>query len=174
MITGRPERRDGQDHIVLTRTFNAPIEHVWAALTESERLGRWFATWTGDPASGRVEVAWAFEDEMPVETYAIETCDAPRHLRVRNLHDDPGQVWVLDAQLHEEGGRTVLTFAQGLTAAHPVPDVGPGWEYYLDRLVHTVHTGQVSDRGWDGYLEMATEYAETFGPARPGTQTPTG
>lgn len=171
MITGRPERRDGQNHLVLTRTFAAPIEDVWAAITESERLGRWFATWTGDPTTGRVEVAWAFEEDMPVEPYDIEVCEQPRHLRVRNVHDDPGQVWVLDAQLHVADGRTVLTFAQALTAAHPVTDVGPGWEYYLDRLVDSVRTGQVSDREWGGYSELSGEYAEAFGLPRPAAAT---
>lgn len=171
MITGRPERRDGQDHLVLTRTFAAPIEDVWAAITESERLGRWFATWTGDPATGRVEVTWAYEDDMPVEPYVIEVCEEPRHLRVRNVHDDPGQVWVLDAQLHEEDARTVLTFAQGLTEGHPVTDVGPGWEYYLDRLVDSVRTGRASDRAWEGYQELASEYAEAFGVPAPMTAT---
>jgi uncharacterized protein YndB with AHSA1/START domain len=165
MITGRPERRDGQDHLVLTRTFAASVDDVWAALTESERLGRWFATWTGDPAEGQVEVTWAFEDDLPVETYVIDVCRAPHHLRVHNINVDPGEVWTLDARLHEEGGRTVLTFAQVLTegAAHPVTDVGPGWEYYLDRLVDSVRTGEVSTRQWDGYLEMSAEYADAFG-----------
>ncbi|USQ76279.1 SRPBCC domain-containing protein [Ornithinimicrobium cryptoxanthini] len=165
MITGRPEQRDGQDHLVLDRTFAAPIEDVWAALTESERLGRWFCTWTGDPETGRVEVTWAFEDDAPVETYVIEECAAPHHLRVRNLHDDAGQVWILDARLREEGDRTVLTFAQALTGDHPVSDVGPGWEFYLDRLVDSVRTGQVSSLEWSGYEAMSAEYAAAFGGA---------
>jgi uncharacterized protein YndB with AHSA1/START domain len=173
MITGRPERRDGQDHLVLTRTFAAPIDAVWAALTESDRLGRWFATWTGDPATGQVEVTWAFEDDQPVEPYAIEVCRAPHHLRVHNLHDDPDQVWTLDARLHEEDGRTVLVFAQLLHPALPVTDVGPGWEYYLDRLADSVRTGEVSTRTWDGYLELSPEYAEAFGVAVPGDKEAT-
>jgi uncharacterized protein YndB with AHSA1/START domain len=163
MITGRPERRDGQDHLVLTRRFNAPIEDVWAALTESERLGRWFCTWTGDPGSGRVEVTWAFEDEMPVEPYAIDECERPHHLRVHNLHDDPAQVWTLDARLDEDAGGTVLTFAQVLTGAQPVSDVGPGWEYYLDRLVDSVRTGAVSEVRWADYEGLGGEYDAAFG-----------
>ena len=165
MITGRAEQRDGQDHLVLDRTFAAPIEDVWAALTESERLGRWFCTWTGDPTTGRVEVTWAFEDDAPVETYVIEECAPPRHLRVRTADDDLGQVWVLDARLREEDGRTVLTFAQALTGDHPVSDVGPGGEYYLDRLVDSVRTGQVSSLEWSDYEAMRAEYAAAFGEA---------
>ena len=163
MITGAREMRDGQEHLVLTRTFAAPIADVWAAITDSERLGRWFCTWTGDPASGLVDVTWAFEDEMPVEPYAIDECHPPHHLRVHNVHDDPAQVWTLDARLHEENGRTLLTFAQVLTGAHPVSDVGPGWEYYLDRLVDSVRTGAVSQVQWSDYEELGGEYAAAFG-----------
>ncbi len=167
-ITGRREVRDGQPHLVLTRTFTAPVEDVWASLTEPARLERWFCTWAGDPATGRVEVTWVFEDDMPTETYVIEVCAAPHHLRVHNVHDDPGQVWTLDARLDHQHGRTVLTFAQVLTGAagtaQDVTDVGPGWEFYLDRLVDSVRTGEVSDRRWGAdYTSLQQRYAEEFG-----------
>lgn len=163
MITGTRELRDGDEYLVLTRTFAAPVEDLWAAITESERLGRWFCTWTGDPDTGPVDVTWAFEDGMPVEPYAVDECHPPHHLRVHNVHDDPAQVWTLDARLSEEGGRTVLTFAQVLTGAPPVTDVGPGWEYYLDRLADSLRTGTVSDLRWSDYEDLGTEYAAAFG-----------
>ena len=37
-------------YVVFERTFRAPIDDVWAAVTEPERLERWIGTWTGDPA----------------------------------------------------------------------------------------------------------------------------
>ena len=162
-ITGRPETRDGQDHLVLTRTFQASVEEVWAAITESQRLGRWFGTWTGDPATGEVRVRWDFEEEVGDEVYVIDACEAPHHLRVHNRGDDPAQVWILDLRLREEGGGTVLDFAQVMNADLPVTDVGPGWEYYLDRLADSIRTGQVSTVGWDDYLELGPEYAAAFG-----------
>lgn len=163
IITGRPETRKGQDYLVLTRTFAASVDDVWAAITEPERLGRWFGTWTGDPATGQVRVRWDFEEEMADETYAIDACEAPHHLRLHNVNEDPSQVWTLDLRLREEAGRTVLDFAQVLNPQLPVTDVGPGWEYYLDRLADSITTGEVSTVGWNGYLDMAPEYAETFG-----------
>ncbi|QFG68361.1 SRPBCC domain-containing protein [Ornithinimicrobium pratense] len=166
MITGRPEARQGQDHLVLTRTFRAPVEDVWAAITEPERLGRWFGVWSGDPTTGQVQVRWDFEDDVAEETYVIEVCEAPHRLRLHNLADDPGQVWTLDLRLSEQAGRTVLDFAQVMNDALPVTEVGPGWEYYLDRLADSVRTGEVSRVGWDGYLDLAPEYAEAFGASR--------
>lgn len=162
-ITGAPETIDGQDHLVLTRTFTAPIADVWAALTESDRLARWYCTWTGDPSRGRVEVTWAFEDDMPTETYVIEVCDEPNRLRVRTEGDDPEQDWVLDAQLSESAGVTTLRFAQVLNDRRLVTDVGPGWEYYLDRLEDSLRSGGVATTTWEGYLELGPGYAAAFG-----------
>ena len=34
--------------LVIVRTFNAPIEDVWASRTESERTARWIGTWIGE------------------------------------------------------------------------------------------------------------------------------
>lgn len=40
---------DGTD-LVVSRTFRAPIEDVWASVTESDRTARWFGAWQGDAA----------------------------------------------------------------------------------------------------------------------------
>src|SRR3990170_2940458 len=53
--TGRREERSGRQFLVMERRFEAPIDAVWAAITEPERLARWIGTWTGDPASGAVD-----------------------------------------------------------------------------------------------------------------------
>ena len=51
--TGRIDRVDDRLHPRPSpATFHAPIEDVWAAVTEPERLARWIGTWTGDPATG--------------------------------------------------------------------------------------------------------------------------
>ena len=42
----REERRRGRPSLVFERTFRAPIEDVWAAVTESDRLARWIGEWT--------------------------------------------------------------------------------------------------------------------------------
>ena len=162
MITGRNEVVDGADHLVLRRSIEAPVEEVWAAFTESDRLGLWFATWVGDPASGQVEVTWAFEEDMPTEPYVIDECDPPHHLRVRNVHEDPTQVWTIDVALTEAEPGTALTFSQPLSNREMVRDVGPGWEYYLDRLQESIETGHPSTIAWDGYLDLTGEYVREF------------
>jgi uncharacterized protein YndB with AHSA1/START domain len=36
--------------LVVSRTLRAPIEDVWASITEPDRTARWFGTLTGDGA----------------------------------------------------------------------------------------------------------------------------
>lgn len=80
--TGRREERDGHAYVVLTRTFRAPVEDVWAAVTEPDRLARWIGTWSGDPTDGVVEFQMLFEGETPSETFTIDACEPPHHLRI--------------------------------------------------------------------------------------------
>jgi uncharacterized protein YndB with AHSA1/START domain len=129
-LFGTAEGRD----LVLTRTFRAPIEDVWASITESERTARWFASWTGEAGPGRViRYTLEFEEGRPSGEMTIDACEAPDHLAVSSS-DDYG-TWHLEARLAEEAGVTTLTFTQHMDEGEDVGSVGPGWEYYLDMLV---------------------------------------
>ena len=49
----------------LTRTFRAPVEDVWASVTEPDRTARWFGAWKGEPGPGNtIQLQMAFEDEI--------------------------------------------------------------------------------------------------------------
>ncbi len=158
--TGRIERIDGRLTLVLTRTFDAPVEDVWAAITEPDRLGRWLGTWTGDPASGRVLFAMTFEgQEPPGDEMEIRECTPPRRLAVTSRVGE--QRWYLDVDLSEADGLTTLSFSQPDVDHEDSLSVGPGWEYYLDRLV-AVETGgappETADFERDYYPAMSDHY----------------
>jgi uncharacterized protein YndB with AHSA1/START domain len=137
--TGRREQRAEGTYVVLTRTFRAPIEDVWAAVTEPDRLARWIGRWTGDPATGKVQFHMLYEGEnVEPEEYEINTCDAPTRLELtsRMAYDEnTPATWHLELDLAEADGVTTLTFAQSMDDPAMAENVGPGWEYYLDRLV---------------------------------------
>lgn len=160
--TGRRETRGGQAFLVLERTFPAPADAVWAAITEPERLRRWIGTWAGDPTAGFVDFRMTAEGEdAENERMAICECDPPRRLVVesRTPTDDggPDDVWRLELDLVESGGSTTLVFAQGLSRPEMAENVGPGWEYYLDRLVAAESGGSVAAVDWDSYHPALSE-----------------
>ena len=123
----------GRD-LVLERTFRAPIEDVWASITEPDRTASWFGRWEGEGGPGRtVKVTMAFEEGAEASDVVIETCDPPRHLVVSTI-DEAGS-WLLEAELTEHAGVTELRFTHHLNDGADAASAGPGWEYYLDNLV---------------------------------------
>ncbi|TNC51776.1 SRPBCC domain-containing protein [Mumia zhuanghuii] len=152
--TGRRETRDGVDHLALDRDFPLPVEEVWAAVTDPERLSRWIGTWTGDPARGTVDFRMTAEGEdVPVETYVIEVCDPPRRLVTRTQAPDGAEPdWVLTVDLVDHDGGTRLTFAQAMADAEMAASLCPGWEYYLDRLVAAERGEDVEAIDFEAYL----------------------
>ena len=124
---------DGRD-LVLTRSFRAPIEDVWASVTEPDRTERWFGRWTGDGRpGGTVTVTLGFEDGAPGMEMQVVACEPPRRLAVA-AEDDHGS-WRLELELAERDGTTELRFTHHLDDGTDPGSVTAGWEYYLDLLV---------------------------------------
>ena len=112
--TGRRAECNGTVFVEFERTFAAPIDDMWAAVTESERLERWIGQGTGDPASGEITFRMTAEGpDVPEETIYIDQCEKPTLLTMRSARpDDPALLWKWRLELHEEAGVTTLTFAQ--------------------------------------------------------------
>ena len=157
--TGRREERDGTSYVVLTRTFRAPIDDVWVALTEPGRMERWIGTWAGDPTSGTVDFRMTAEGaDAPVEVIEIDECIPPRRLATR--HRIPGNdfLWQLEIDLSESEGVTTLTFAQVMSDPEIAENVGPGWEFYLDRLVAVMSGVEVNTVDWESYYPPQSDF----------------
>ena len=167
IATGRRQLRDGSPYVVMTRDLRAPVEDVWAAVTEPERLARWIGTWTGDPASGMVQFQMLYEgDGVPPEEFHIDECDEPRRLAITTVssYEDQVVTWQLELDLVEVDGVTTLTFAQSVPDPAMAHGVGPGWDYYLDRLVAAETGGDPSAIEFDDYYPaLADHYKAEFG-----------
>jgi uncharacterized protein YndB with AHSA1/START domain len=161
--TGKISREGDRLVLTITREFRAPIEDVWAAVTESERLGRWIGTYTGDPTSGSVAFLMTAEGATEPEEMEIRECVPPRVLKV-TTHAGEAE-WYLDLSLHEQDGVTTLTFAQPDIDPAAADSVGPGWEFYLDRLVAAETGGDVAgiDFDRDYYPAMQEHYRSQTG-----------
>ncbi len=143
----------------IDRTFLAPIEDVWAAITEPERLARWLGTWRGEPADGHVWFRMLFEEGDSEQQMEIRECRPPERLSVTSHVGE--QQWQLDVDLSERDGVTTLAFSQPGVDLDDVLSVGPGWEYYLDRLVAAESGGDLpalADFERDYYPAMAEHY----------------
>jgi len=149
-ISGSLRKIDDAPHLVLTRRFAAPAADVWLDLTDSDRLERWIGRWEGDPASGSIVFFMTAEGEdVPGEAYTILECDPPRRFA-----GDTASGWRLWFELAESGGETTLTFGQRLSPTDDIGSIGPGWEYYLDRLVAAQAGVDPGSIEWDHYYPV--------------------
>lgn len=132
--TGKVVRtHDGAD-LVVERRFVGTPEDVWESITASTSTARWIGPWTGEPSVGNtVTLVMQFEEGAPACPLEIEACDPPRRLVVASKGEHGG--WRMSFALRAEGDETVLVFTQHGVAPEAVASAGPGWEYYLDRIV---------------------------------------
>lgn len=137
------------------RSFDTSIEDLWSAFTESERLSRWFGSWTGDPSTGSVRVVMTAEATDEAQTVQILECVEPNRLTVEV--PTPDGTWLLAVELTATSDETSeMVFTHRLAEPYDASGVGPGWHYYLDRLAAVVAGEPVSDE-FDPYMAELNE-----------------
>lgn len=132
--TGRVEKTSQGADLIIERRFNGTLQDVWESVTSSDSTARWIGPWRGEPGVGKtVALTMSFEEGAPDENFDIEACEPPRYLAVRS-HGEYGVF--LEVTLEALGPAEVLMrFVHHVERPTLVGDYGPGWEYYLDRLV---------------------------------------
>jgi len=162
---GTVEHGPAGPELVVTRTFRAPAADVWSSLTEPDRLSAWIGYWEGDPSTGRVQFFMTAESDDPEpEEYRITRCEPP-HRFAGDTHVGD-QTWHLGFDLAEDAGVTTLTFRQVLGPGDDAGSVGPGWEYYLDRLVAVRAGRDPGTVAWEAYLAaLGDHYARAARPS---------
>lgn len=151
------DRIDGERMLVFRRVFTEPVDDVWSALTESDRLARWFGSYTG--TGGTVELTVTGEvdaggDVAAPVTVTVLECDPPRRLVV-DIPESPDRTWRVAVTLADDPdqpgtGKTVLLFGQRIADGLDVADVEAGWCWYLDRLAAALTGGRMPT--WDDYM----------------------
>jgi uncharacterized protein YndB with AHSA1/START domain len=158
MTAPTPTGRLVGNDLQLVRTFRAPIDAVWRSLTDPGSTARWFGPWrwVNQPGPGN-EILYTMiqEEGAPESTARVERCVAPRLLAITST----GPYGVsYEITLEQEGDTTTLTFVHHLADRAMAGDFGPGWEFYLDLLVHS-HEGRALRKFADYYPAQRQYYA---------------
>lgn len=140
--------------VSLSRTYDAPLDDVWDAVTNAERIPRWFL-----PVSGELRPGGRFRLEGNASG-TIESCDPPHAFAA--TWEYGGGVSRIRVTLTPRGEKTELTLE------HHVPDddhwrrfgpgaVGVGWELAAIGLERHLASGATVDReqaaAWFASLE---------------------
>jgi uncharacterized protein YndB with AHSA1/START domain len=138
-------QRDGREArvAVARRTYDAAIDDVWDALTNPERIPRWFLPVTGDlRVGGRYQLQGNAGG-------TVERCDRPQLVAV--TWEFGGDVTWLELRLSDAGDGTVLELAH---TAYVDPErwtefgpgaVGVGWDLSLYGLGEHLRTAAALD-----------------------------
>ncbi len=148
VTSGRIAAGEGRT-VRLERTYDAPIEDVWDALTNPERIGRWFLPISGDY---RIGGRYQFEGNAGGE---ILTCEAPNRLRATWVYGEvasPADISEIEVRLTSAGPEST-TLVLEHTAIVPEEmwgqfgpgAVGVGWDGGLLGLSLHLQGGSLED-----------------------------
>jgi uncharacterized protein YndB with AHSA1/START domain len=132
----------GQHDIVVTRSFDAPRDVVFRAMTDAEHLARWWGLKENETVIDHADLrrggSWRFVERAPDgQEYAfhgvVHDVVAPeRFVQTFEFEGMPGHVCLETTTLEERGGRTLYTSS---TVFQSVEDrdgmVESGMEYGL-------------------------------------------
>ncbi|GLY13814.1 hypothetical protein Kisp01_08300 [Kineosporia sp. NBRC 101677] len=155
--TGRITRDQNGARLVFTRAYSVPVQQLWAALTEPEQTARWIGRWEGDPTSGTVSLHMSAEEGTPASPVRIDSCAAPYVLAVTTPAE--GEPWTLRLVLSSTASGSSLTFTHEQAGSPDLGSIGPGWEFYLDRLAAVLDGGEVPEDFEKYYPVRASAYA---------------
>jgi uncharacterized protein YndB with AHSA1/START domain len=143
---------DGRQRLEFRRSWPDPVEDVWAALTEPDRLARWIGRYDGTGGAGGAGtfVMTQEEGDHAGSPMTILECDPPRRLVVE-WEQEGAENWRVDLDLWAEGGGTVLRFVQLFPAGADVTDMALGWHWYLDMLDAEI-SGRPGPAEWDAFV----------------------
>jgi uncharacterized protein YndB with AHSA1/START domain len=147
--TGRVVRDAIGLELIVQRRLSLSAMETWEWVTAPARLKKWMGTLKGRPSVGAtVHLTMTAEDGSPTEALDVLECDPLRRFVVEQRVGD--QLWRLRISLAETtlpGGEASTTVFLGhrLDTARLAGEVGPGWEYYLDRLVAAVGGSPMPD-----------------------------
>jgi uncharacterized protein YndB with AHSA1/START domain len=172
-ILGSLHSRDGTGVVRIEDRYDTPIDDLWSAITEPERLARWYGTVEGDLHEGgtfRTHVDAAGMDT----TNLVEVCEPPRRLRVTSRETDesyesgigvPPFDETLEVTLTPEGDQTVLAIEVRGMPLDKLPFYGAGWQEHAERLTAYLagREPSINEARWNELVAAYQELAAKLG-----------
>jgi uncharacterized protein YndB with AHSA1/START domain len=132
-LTGDEEHQS----VTLVRRYETSIDDLWRALTDPDRIARWYGAIVGPVPRGAGDGFQVDIGGGTVRRARLEACDAPRILEYTwwSGDDDPGLVRL---RLEPAGDATELTVHHDRLRPHRLVGYGAGWEGNLATLAAVV------------------------------------
>jgi len=141
-ILGSLRSADGKGAVRIEDRFDTEIGDLWSAITDPDRIARWYGRVEGDLRLGG-EFRLYVEDADSDHDGRVEECEPPRRLRVTTRETDqsyqrgqgvPPYDSVLEATLSAAGDQTVLVIEVRGMPLEAVAYYGAGWQIHAENL----------------------------------------
>lgn len=152
-VLGSLHSVDGEGVVRMEDRFDTGIDDLWGALTEPERLARWYGEVEGELAQGvefRLRITLSGE-----RTGRVDACEPPQRLllTMRDPARRPGQPeqTVIEAQLFAEGAQTRLVWETRGMPVDLLPAYGAGIQIHVEHLADYISGREllIDDSRWD-------------------------
>jgi uncharacterized protein YndB with AHSA1/START domain len=141
-ILGSLGSADGAGVVRIEDRYDTEIDDLWSALTDPDRVARWYGPVEGDLRAGG-EFRVYIEASDIESTGRVEACDPPRRLRVTTRETDesyrkgqgaPPFDAVIEATLTADGDQTNLVLEIRGMALDKIAFYGAGWQIHAENL----------------------------------------
>ena len=147
-------RADGKLEIRFERTYPRPVDTVWKALTEPERLADWMGVSYVEPyVGGRFDT---IQDSAAPSSGKVIAWEPPKVLEFSWSNKDAPES-VIRYELTPDGNTgTRMVFTQKGVLPGRSALMMPGWQWLFDRLANVLEdkAGTLSGKSWGEWQQV--------------------
>jgi uncharacterized protein YndB with AHSA1/START domain len=172
-ILGSMRAADGVGVVRIEDRYDTTIDDLWSALTDPDRLARWYGQVEGDLRPGGAFRVYLEADDVE-STGRIEACEPPQRLLVTTRETDesyrkgqgvPPFDAAIDATLTADGDQTILVVEVKGIPLHVIAAYGAGWQIHAENLAAYLAGRERADTEtrWHELVPAYQDLAENIG-----------
>jgi uncharacterized protein YndB with AHSA1/START domain len=168
-VLGRLRSADGAGVVRIEDRYDTDIDDLWSAVTEPERLARWWGRLEGDLRPGG-EIRLFVESAGLESAGRVEACEPPHRFRVTSRETD--ESWagsapdapppfdsVTEVTLTPAGDQTILVIEVSGMPLGKIAFYGAGWQIHAENLAAYL-AGQERGGAEARWKELVPPYQE--------------
>jgi len=157
-IVGSLRSADGAGVVRVEERYATDIDDLWSALTDPDRLARWYGQVDGELGLGG-EFRMYVDASGWEGTGRVEACEPPRRLMVTTKELSESFRKTVEATLTSEDDHTVLVIEVRGMPLDKIAFFGAGWQIHTEDLAAYLAGGERGDTEarWD---ELVSPYQD--------------
>jgi uncharacterized protein YndB with AHSA1/START domain len=172
-ILGSLRSAGGTGVVRIENRYDTGVDDLWSALTDPDRLARWYGQVEGDLRPGGEFRLYIESDDVDC-TGRVEACEPPRRLLVATRETDesyqqgqgvPPYDERIEATLAADGDQTILVIEIQGPPLDKIAFYGVGWQIHAENLAGYLAGRERGDSGprWEALVPAYQDLAADIG-----------